>query len=262
MKMEVRDGEFGYTKDRLILKDVNFSINEGEILTILGPNGVGKTTLLKCTTSLFQWKKGATYIDEIALSSLGRNQVWKDMGYVPQSSRGAFAYRVFDMVLMGRSPHLNLFSLPTKKDKDIALSSLNMVGILDLKNRSCGEISGGEMQLVLIARALASQPRILILDEPESHLDLKNQMVILDVLKRVAKQEGISCLINTHYPDHALQIGDMTLMMGKESPAVFGKSDAVISEDNLKKYFDVDVKLISYDSDGKTMMTIVPQFNN
>ncbi|NLX02902.1 MAG: ABC transporter ATP-binding protein [Syntrophomonadaceae bacterium] len=258
MKLEVENGEYNYPKGKTLFQRVNFYIDKGEILTILGPNGVGKTTLLKCTTSLLKWTMGNTFIDGWSIDELGQKTIWKSIGYVPQGNGSVFSYTVLDMVLMGRAPRLGLFSLPSRKDIEFARHSLEMVGISHLENKACSEISGGELQLVLIARALTSQPQILILDEPESHLDFKNQLIILDILMKVAKQEGISCIINTHYPDHALHISDKTLMLGKNKEAIFGKSEKIITEENLKEYFDVDVRIIPFDYGGKKLKTIVP----
>lgn len=258
MKLEVQDGEYGYGTGRILFSGVCFSVAEGEIMTILGPNGVGKTTLLKCITSLLRWKKGETYIDGKTLAGLGPNGVWKKIGYVPQSNGLVFSYTVLDMVLMGRAAYLSLFAMPTKNDLQIAREALKTVGISYLEDKRCSEISGGEMQLVLIARALASEPQVLILDEPESHLDFKNQLLVLGILEKVAREEGISCIINTHYPDHALRISDKTLMLGKSRGHIFGKVGEVISEENLRKFFGVDVRILSFDSGGTAIKTVVP----
>lgn len=257
MELEVKNGEFKYGMGRTLFKDLSFSVGDGEILTILGPNGVGKTTLLKCVTTIFEWKKGATYLDGNSLKDMESAQIWKKIGYVPQSHGVVFSYTVMEMVLMGRAPYLGIFSTPGEKDKAIARASLATVGIEHLANKSCAEISGGEMQLVLIARALTSEPEILILDEPESHLDFKNQLLTLGILEKIAREKEISCIINTHYPEHALRISDKTLMLGKNKKHIFGKTEDIITEDNLRKFFDVDVRILPFENKGITMKTVV-----
>ncbi len=257
MKLEVKNGEFKYGMGRTLYKNLSFSVEAGETLTILGPNGVGKTTLLKCITNIYQWKQGSTYLDGKPLHDMQAVQVWKNIGYVPQSNGVVFSYSVMDMVLMGRAPYLGIFSVPAEKDRVIAEKSLAIVGIEHLGDKSCSEISGGEMQLVLIARALTSEPEILILDEPESHLDFKNQLLILDLLKKIARDQEISCIINTHYPEHALRISDKTLILGKNKKHIFGRTEEVITEDNLRKFFDVDVRIIPFENRGIPMKTVV-----
>ncbi len=258
MRLEVKNGEFTYGKEKNLFEKICFWVEKGEIMTILGPNGAGKTTLLKCTTSLLKWGKGTTLINHQPLNEWGAGEVWKKMAYVPQSSSNVFSYTVLDMVLMGRAPYLNLFSVPSEPDVAIARSSLETVGISYLEGKRCSEISGGEMQLVLIARALTSEPNILILDEPESHLDFKNQLLILEILKKIAKRKGISCIINTHFPAHALQISDKTLMLGKGRQYLFGKTEEVITENNLRDFFGVNVKILSFENKGEMMKTVVP----
>ncbi|MEN6325405.1 MAG: ABC transporter ATP-binding protein [Syntrophomonas sp.] len=258
MKIEVSSGEFGYTNQKNLFENLSFALEEGEILAIVGPNGAGKTTLLKCIISILKWKSGQTLINDKALGSMKMAEIWRKISYVPQSHEVVFAYTVFDMVLMGRAPHLSLFSMPSAKDLEIAQSALETIEISHLSNKPCSELSGGEMQLVLIARALASNPDVLVLDEPESHLDFKNQMLILRILERLAKEKGISCIINTHYPDHALRIADKALMIGKGKKHVFGRVVDVITEDNLRNFFAVDVRIVSLNCEGMEIRTIVP----
>ncbi len=258
MKLEVQDGEYSYEAGKILFERVSFSVQAGEILTILGPNGVGKTTLLKCTISLLKWARGKTLVDGMPLGSLSEKQIWQKIGYVPQGSGVVFAYKVLDMVLMGRTPHLGWFSLPARTDVSIARQAMETVGITHLQDRPCAEISGGEMQLVLIARALASQPEVMVLDEPESHLDLKNQLVILGVLEKLARESGLSCIINTHYPDHALRISDKTLLLARDKSYIFGKTSDVITEETLRSFFGLDVKIVAVNTGNKLIKAIVP----
>lgn len=257
MKIEVHQGSFGYPGYQPLFDDISFAVNPGEVLTILGPNGAGKTTLLKCITSMLSWNKGLTYLDGQDIAKMKPTDIWRRLSYVPQVQAAVFSYSVLDMVLMGRSAHLNWFSLPGKRDISIARSALRSVGITYLEKRVCSELSGGERQMVMIARALASEPGIIILDEPESHLDFRNQLIILDILENISREKGISCIINTHFPEHALRISDQTLILGKECGYVFDRTGEVITEENLRKYFGVQARLLSYTDRGIDRKTVV-----
>lgn len=258
MKLEVKHGKFGYTVDNILYDDINFSINKGEILTILGPNGVGKTTLLKCITSLLNWNDGQTIINDVPITNKNNNILWEIVGYVPQSSYIKFNYSVIDMVLLGRTSYLKVYATPSKKDYEIAMDALNQVGIANLYNKKCTEISGGEYQLVLIARALAAQPQLLILDEPESHLDFRNQMLVLSILEKVVRESGLSCIINTHYPEHAMRLGDYALLLGRKGKYLFGSVEDVITTENLNDFFGVKVKILPFEYNGKLFSSIIP----
>lgn len=258
MNIEIRDGSFGYKKGRVLFDNISFSLEKGEILTILGPNGVGKTTLLKCITGIYNWKDGETYIDNISIKEYKQVDIWKKIGYVPQIHSLIFAYSVLDMVVMGRAPYLKRFSSPKIEDKEMALSVLGEMKIDYLANKSCGEISGGELQLVMIARALVADPSVLILDEPEAHLDLSKQMLILNTIERLAKDKGISCIINTHYPQHALSISDKTIMLGENKKHIYGDTADIIIEENLKEYFDLDVKILEHREDNLIGKMVFP----
>ena len=258
MNLEVCNGRFGYAEQQIIHEDISFSVEKGELLTVLGPNGVGKTTLLRCITGLLAWTSGKTLIDGKPLSQFSNNSLWKRIGYVPQSSFSKFTYPVLDMVLLGRASHLSLYETPKKRDYEIAFHALERMGIAHIYKKSCDQISGGEYQLVLIARALAAEPELLILDEPESHLDFRNQMLVLGTLEKVVREENLSCIINTHYPEHAIRLGDISLMLGNGLPYLFGKSSDVITADNLSSYFGVQVKMISVTWENKTYCSIIP----
>ncbi len=258
MKLVVEHGRYGYTTGNLLYDDINFFVNEGEILTILGPNGVGKTTLLRCITSLLQWHSGQTVVDNVPMVGKNQNMIWKKVSYVPQSGYAKFAYTVIDMVLLGRSSYLKIYATPSKKDYDIAMYALEQVGIAHLYAKKCTEISGGEYQLVLIARALAAQPQLLILDEPESHLDFRNQMLVLSMLEKVVRKGKLSCIINTHYPEHAMRLGDYALLLGRGGKYLFGPASEVISTENLCEYFGVKVKMLPFNHDGRTLCSIIP----
>lgn len=253
MILEVKDGCFGYSKEHSILKNLNFRLEDKEIMTVLGQNGIGKTTLLKCLTGILKWQSGKTIINGKEIKSA---KSIKSIGYVPQAHKLSFPYSVREVVTMGRVKHMNLFSVPTKFDRDKADQAINDVGIQHLSEKPCTQLSGGQLQLAFIARALAGEPKMIILDEPESHLDFKNQFVILDLIYRLAKERGISCIINTHYPDHALRMSDKTLMMGKDG-YILGKTENIITEENVSKFFHVKSKIIKVSHNNNNFNSFV-----
>lgn len=262
VNIEVSNGNFHYKGKKnasfLYNADINFSLAKGEILAILGPNGAGKTTLLKCITGLHTWKKGETKIDGKSLHTIDSRNLWKEIGYVPQAGKMVFGFSVEEVVVMGRAPFISTISKPKKEDYDRAHVALREVGIEHLAKKSCNEISGGELQLVLIARTLVSEPKVLILDEPESHLDVQKQVTILETIKRLSKEHHISCIINTHYPNHAFYLADQVLMIAKGKDPLNGTVQEVMTEKRMQEYFDIDLKKIIYNMDQLQFETMVP----
>ena len=258
MIIEVKNAAFGYNGTNNVFEGIEFSVDEGEIFSILGPNGCGKTTLLKCINGLFKLRKGEVCIDGKSHNSLKKSDIGKKVGYVPQTQDLTFPYTVLEMVLMGRAPHLGLFSSPSAKDIEIAREAIEILAIAHLADRPCPNISGGEAQLVLIARALAAEPMVLLLDEPTSHLDFRNQMVILNMLEMLAKEKNIAAIMTTHFPDHALSISDKALLMGNGKAGVMGSTANVVTERNLKDVFEMDVRILSFEEGENNVKTVVP----
>lgn len=240
MIFEVRNGFFGYGKEN-ILNDVSFSLEEGEVLSVLGPNGVGKTTMLKCMMGLLNWCKGSSYLNGENIQDISMKELWKTIAYVPQAKNSAFSFTALEMVTLGRNAHLSIFKQPGEKEEKMALQAMKDVGIEYLKNKQCSQMSGGELQMVLIARALIAEPQLLVLDEPESNLDFKNQLIVLETISRLAKEKNISAIVNTHYPEHALKIADKALVLQKSGKTVFGKAADVITAETMIEAFDVQV---------------------
>ena len=244
MQLEVKNGNFSYRAGSPILIDVNFAIDSNEILTILGANGAGKTTLLKCLLGFEVWTKGQTLIDGVNLSDIPSKTFWQNVGYVPQAKAPNFSFTVLDLVLMGRSVRLGEFAVPKDADVQLAHQALTRVGVDHLAQRLCHEISGGQYQLALIARALVGEPRLLVLDEPESNLDYKNQLRVLELLRDLSIEDGVGSIINTHYPSHALEIGNKALVMIPDRAPVFGKVEQTITEENLSASFGVGIAIV------------------
>ena len=255
--MTVNQGCFFYQKGTPIFQDVNFSMDSGEILAILGPNGAGKTTMLRCITGMLKWRSGQSLLDGEPIHTMPERKLWSKMAYVPQAKAASSAYTAFETVLLGRSSHLNAFSAPRKEDMEKAAEVMELLGITPLMDKKCTAISGGELQMVLIARALASEPQVLILDEPESNLDFKNQLVVLDTMTRLA-QRGMACVFNTHYPAHALQRADKSLILSRGGDYVFGSTASVVTRENIRKAFGVEAVIGEIETPDHILRNVVP----
>ncbi len=262
MIIEVENAAFGYDGGEYVFREIGFSVAQGEIFSILGPNGSGKTTLLKCINGLHCLRQGQVRIGGRNLETLKKMDIGKKVGYVAQTSDLTFPYTVFEMVLMGRAPYMGLFSSPSARDEKIAREAIETLCIGHLVDRPYPHLSGGEAQLVLIARALAAQPMVLLLDEPTSHLDFNKQMVILDVLEKLSREKNIASIMTTHFPDHALSVSHKALLMGKGKTVVTGCPASVITEENMKNVFEMNVRILSFEQDGQDGRTVVPLRNS
>lgn len=257
MNLTVKNGAFHYQKDTPIFENINFSADAGEILAILGPNGAGKTTMLRCITGMLKWRDGESLLDGQPIHTMSSRILWQKMAYVPQAKAASSAYTAFETVLLGRSSRLNVFSSPGKEDLRKAEEVMDLLGIPHLAEKKCSAISGGELQMVLIARALASEPQVLILDEPESNLDFKNQLVVLDAMTRLA-QKGMTCIFNTHYPAHALQRADKSLILSRGGDYVFGSTASVVTRENIRKAFGVEAVIGQIETPGNMVQNVIP----
>ena len=259
MTFQVRDGGFSYDS-RVVLDNINFEIFDGEIMCVLGSNGVGKTTLLKCMMGLQKWRKGESLLDGTNIARIPQKEFWRRIAYVPQAKYAAFSFSALDMVTMGRSAHLGTFSEPTKEDEERAVEAMETCGILRLKDKLCTKMSGGELQMVLIARALTANPEMLVLDEPESNLDFKNQLVILNIIEKLAREKHISAIVNTHFPAHAMKIGTKALILNRTAAPIFGPAREVISEENMKKTFGVQVHISEFEFGERQYKSVTPLY--
>ena len=257
MKLEVRNGSFGY-RSRSIIDGLDLAVPENAVLTILGPNGAGKTTLLKCMMGFLHWNRGDTYIDGRPLGNYGHAELWKSVSYVPQAKHNAFSYSILDTVVMGLNAGSSLFSAPSKADYTRAYSMLERMGIAHLAQQGCNAVSGGQLQMALIARALVSDPKILILDEPESNLDMYNQLKVVEAIERIAANRTCTCIVNTHFPDHALAISDETLFMGRDGQRLLGPSRNVITEANIERFYGVRARVAPVATDLGERRCVVP----
>jgi iron complex transport system ATP-binding protein len=240
-----------------VLKDISFSVAPGQVVAILGPNGVGKTTLLRCMMGLLKWNDGTSCIDGTPISQIHYRDIWKKIAYVPQAKNSVFSFSTKEMVVMGRNAHIGVFRQPKDEDYEYARQAMEEVGITHLQEKSCNEMSGGELQMVLIARALAARPLMLVLDEPESNLDFKNQLIILETIERLARERRISCVFNTHYPAHALKTASHALLLTKDGDSLFGPAQDVVNEENMRRAFDVNVHINEVKIDRKSYISVL-----
>ena len=229
-----------------ILKGIDFRMHEGRMTTLLGPNGSGKTTLFKCISGLWQPREGAILFGGKDMTALSSEQRAGIIAIVPQEHEPPFPYSISDVVLMGRAAHISMFSSPSKQDVLKSDEAMETVGIFHLKERPYTKISGGERQLVLIARALAQETPILILDEPTSHLDFRNQILILTKVREIARRRGLTVLMTLHDPNLAMLFSDDVVMINEGTVMSCGLPGEVITADNLKRMYGINVAVISH----------------
>ncbi len=248
---------FSYDNKKDIFHDVSFHVKKGEIMAVLGANGIGKTTMMRCMMRFLTLKKGDVFINGVNTKTMNNSQFWQNISYVPQAKNLVFGYSVLNMVVMGRSQHVKFGYTPSKEEYERAYELLEEMGLEDLAERSCNSISGGQLQLVLIARALIKDPDILIMDEPESNLDMKNQLKVLEIMKKISKERNVTVIINTHYPDHALRYTDKTLILGRNS-FVFDDSYKAITKENINRYFNVEASIYDVEVGNQKYKGILP----
>lgn len=256
MIFAVKYGCFSYPKQETLLKSINFDAHSGQIMSILGPNGVGKTTLLRCMMGLLKWTDGNSSLDGEDITSIQHQKLWQTIAYVPQAKGLTFSYTIEEMVMFGRSSHIGFAQQPSLEDKAICDEAMNAVGIYHLREKYCNQISGGELQMALIARALCVRPKMLVLDEPESNLDFRNQLIVLDTIESLAQEKNICCVFNTHYPVHALKISDHSLILTRNGHADFGKTIDLVNEEKMRQVFQVNVDINEVDNKGVHYKTV------
>lgn len=249
IKLRMIDASQSYDGRRWQFRDLSFDLQAGEIIAILGPNGRGKSTLLRVIAGLLKPTAGT-----LALNAR--------TGFVPQEFAGSFPYTVLDVVLMGRARHVGLFRTPEKLDIERAMDALSATGMADYVTRDINGLSGGERQLVLIARALAGENEVLLLDEPASALDLNNQDRVLTLIGEVADRNNLAVAFTTHQPNHAVTVADTVLLMLPEASTILGKTDAVLNEANLEALYGVPVRSVRIDDGAQGQTTFAPVFRN
>ncbi|HWR19099.1 MAG TPA: ABC transporter ATP-binding protein [Clostridia bacterium] len=242
MSLEVQDLSFAYANQQ-VLHEVNFSAEDGELLAVLGPNGVGKTTLFRCILGLRQAYTGSIFINGADARTLSARQLAHRIAYIPQTHGMAFNYSVLDVVLMGTTHSVGAMSVPKEIELNAANDALERMDIAALKHKNFSKLSGGEQQLVLIARALAQNAKTLLMDEPTASLDYGNQTLVLRQVRALA-DNGYTVLLSTHNPQHALWYADCVIGFVDGKILKFGPPHDVVDEALILKLYGVDVKII------------------
>jgi len=245
--LEVRQACCGYAPGQPVVKEISFTVEPGEIVCVLGANGIGKTTLFKSILGHLPLLGGAVRIQGKDIGKISRPEMARVIGYVPQAHVPPFPFTVGDVVTMGRTAHLSLFSAPSRNDELIALGALEKLGIAGLFERPYTEISGGERQLVLIARALAQETTMLLMDEPIANLDFGNQVRILEQIRDLAAS-GLAIFMTTHFPDHALQSSTKCIIIESADTFTIGQAEVVITQDLLKRIYNIDAEVITVET--------------
>jgi iron complex transport system ATP-binding protein len=234
-----------YLPGQWVFRDYSARLERGCIAALLGRNGRGKTTLLRLLLGLLKPTRGEMRVHGRA-------------AFAPQNFQCAFGYSALDVVLMGRARHVGLFSQPTRRDEQAALSALERFGLAEKARQPFQQLSGGQKQLALIARALVSEAEIIVLDEPAAALDMKNQLLALGRIASLARDFGLTVVFTTHHPAHALDIADEAWLMLGENDFVAGAADDVLSEANLTRLYDTPIKRLAFEHQGRRMETILP----
>jgi iron complex transport system ATP-binding protein len=240
--LKVEHLRFSYGKERMVLDDVSFGLKERDVLCLLGPNGTGKTTLLRCLLGLNKPSGGRILLNDKDISEASPHTKARYMAYVPQASSMAFPYEAEEIVLMGRIAHMKVGSSPSKKDRATCLEAMESLGISHLRRKMFNRMSGGERQMVLVARAMAQQARILAMDEPTANLDYGNQVKILRLVHHLSEQ-GYSILLVTHFPDHAFLACNQVVLMKDGVVRARGSPEAVVTSESLSSLYGTEVSV-------------------
>jgi iron complex transport system ATP-binding protein len=259
LTIEVENLSFGYQGQHHILQNISFSAAKGEVICLLGPNGTGKTTLLRCLLGINRLESGTILLGGRDATTMTHKEKFCYMAYVPQNTSVAFSYTATDVVFMGRNPHLDYFSKPSERDMEITLNAFDQLNIAHLAQRCFDELSSGERQMVLIARALAQQAKLLVMDEPTSALDYGNQVRILKMIQILARA-GYTIIMSSHYPSHTFLVSDKVLLMRNGKLLDSGHPDQVVTAENLTQLYATEIRVarinISDAGDSQTKICI------
>ena len=245
---------YGETK---VLEDVNFSAEQGKLVALIGPNGAGKSTLFKCILKFLKDYEGRVLLDGRDMKEMSRAEIAGRIAYIPQTTIPVFNYDVIDIVLMGMTGGLRLLESPKQKHVEKADKVLQELGIMHLRNRGFGRVSGGERQLVLLARAIVQDAQILVMDEPTANLDYGNQLRVMERIRDLAKA-GYTVIMSTHNPEQALLFADISFVLQNGKVLAAGPSKEVLTEDLMKKLYGVDVRLMDIETNGMKSRICVP----
>jgi iron complex transport system ATP-binding protein len=255
MTLRIDDLSFDYNRSP-VLEGVSFSINKGEVLGILGPNGCGKTTLLKNLNKNLRPHGGCVLLDGEDLAEMSKKDIARDIAVVPQSNEIRFAFTVHDIVAMGRMPFMGTFTGESGRDLELIEDAMERTGILAFRDRHINTMSGGERQRVIIARALAQTPSVLLLDEPTLHLDISTQFDVLDLVRELSEKDGLTVVIVSHDLSMAVRYCDRILMLRDHRVFALGTPEEVLTPENMRAVFNVDAELEQDVRTGRTSVRV------
>ena len=242
MELDVQGLSFSYP-NKEVLRDVAFTAQSGEVLGIIGPNGSGKTTLLKCLRLALRPQQGTIKLNGKSIMGWSRAKLARFFAVVPQSPVISFPFSVLDIVMMGRTPHMSRFQREGRKDFDIVREALHLTSVDQLYDRPVSELSGGEMQRVIISRALAQQPHILLLDEPTSQLDINHQIEVMKLVQDLARKRGIIVILISHDLNLSMRYCDKLLLLSEGEVFEHGAPADVLTPDSIRKVYGVEAQV-------------------
>jgi iron complex transport system ATP-binding protein len=255
MKFEIKNISFEYVVGRKVFRNVSLSLEEGEILSILGANGAGKSTFLNCIAGLYKPTEGEILLDGRALSSISRIEIARNIGYIPQIHDSNFGFSVLEYTVMGRTPYIRPYETPSKEDYSIARASLERVGLHNMSEKIFTEMSGGEQQLAMIARVLTQQPKIIIFDEPTNHLDYGNQYRTVEMMRQLSK-DGYIIVTSTHNPNHVFELQGKVAILKHDGEMVIGNSDTLMTEKILMELYGLKIG-VTYNEIAKRKLCFI-----
>ncbi|MFW5649149.1 MAG: ABC transporter ATP-binding protein [Candidatus Alkaliphilus sp. MAG34] len=251
-KIEVSELSYAYSGFKELFNNVSFTIKTGEVICILGPNGIGKTTLLNCIANLITPTKGRILVDGKDMNKMSPQDIARTIGYVPQTIMPSFDYEVLEYVVTGCAPRLGTFERPKDEHYSIARDAMSQMKISHLSHKAYTKISGGERQQVSIARAISQRPKIILMDEPTAHLDCGNQIKVLKIIKEMARK-GYGVVFTTHNPDQALLLKTKIAAFDRNGNFSFGTYREVLDEGFLRSMYGIDLHLYNIDEIGRSV---------
>lgn len=260
MRIEIKNLGFSFNKHNSesdVLSNINFSADSGELIALLGPNGAGKTTLFRCLLGFLQPQRGEILLEGHSISNLSPKEMAGYIAYIPQSYSPAFNLDVLTSVLLGSSRKLGTFGVPSKDDEKNAMSILESLGIANLSRRGIMKISGGERQLVLVARALVQDAKILIMDEPTANLDYGNSFSVMNKISEL-RNMGYTIIFSTHDPQQALRYSDRVIALKNGRVCAEGKAEKVLTSETLSELYSIDVIVDSISRNNKEYKVCTP----
>ena len=255
MRLEIKNLSCGYN-DRTVIENFNASLADGDVFCLLGSNGVGKTTTFKTSLGFLKPLGGEILADGknvLAMSDKARAQL---ISYVPQAHVPPFAFSVFDVVMMSANARLGMFERPSKEDESVALGALETLNMGDFKDKIYTDLSGGERQMVLIARALAQRSKVILLDEPTANLDFGNQMRVLHRIKELAAH-GYIVVMTSHQPEQVFYVGAKVAMLGRDKRYIYGAAKEAVTSENLREIYGTDIRVVKNEIEGEERYSCV-----